>query len=1043
MNRKFKLLMSMTVCIAISATSLIPALAASPGTFTISDQTVSIFKPIKDNGATGDHVHGSSIVELPSGELLCVWFQGNGERDATTTRIMGARSTDGGKTWLKPFVVTDAQDIADINPVVYVDAGDRLWFFWYPVLAGRWQTSQPRYAYAEKGSYELEEVGNKAPNWTFSENVGIKLGKNIGGVVNPSSADDNISQSLDDRSGATSRPSWATAPVVARPELAKGFVNTVKAKLDEQKAYLFKPVADGGAGMSRKINEAEFDGLVTETMQLIGGDPTKYLYAPTVADTITEPRSGYPYARRLGWQTKDKPFAVDLGNGKVRLLLPLYSDMLEMSIMAFTEYDPSKPLADNSVRWEMSEPIVGIANIQATMAQRKDGTIVAYMRDNGPRPYRVVASESKDKGLTWSTVKDVPELQDPGVGHDLLQLKDGNWAFVHVDTESNRNTLAVALSDDEGKTWKYRRHLALDTRSSMGSYHYPAITQAHNGDILISFSRFFSSFDTDSANQSLGSYKNITFSRTTEDWIKQGDPVTVIREYESIDREVAVPASFNISKASDSAIKALFPSTIKAYTSYKPGAENAVLPSVDLPVVWDVAAIKANYKLNSLISNLTGVVDESKLPQGITSDMLPFFKAPLRVYLYNDPNAVAAQSLALNKTELALFKGQSEALITTVLPSQTTNKTVLWSSSDSSVATVDTDGIVTAVKKGAAVITARTLDGNFTATANVEVRIPAASVTVTPGEITLNSGQSSVLAAVVTPDDSTVQSITWSSSDENVVVVNDKGEVTAKSVGQAIITAKVVDGSNIASGTAVVKVLGSSGGGSGNGGNNGNTGGSGTGSSNSTTPPLVPPVKEQPPVNPPTKQPDTTPKPVFTDVNDNYLWAQEAIEALASKGIVNGTSETTFSPEKNISRADFMTMVVRALNLKAETSSNFDDVNKSDYYYEALAISKALGIADGVGGNNFNPQGEISRQDLMVLVSRALQKAGKLVSKGNLDELNSFKDASSVADYAKESVALLVEAGIIEGSDNLINPEGKATRAEVATIVYRVLKLLN
>ncbi|WP_282936217.1 exo-alpha-sialidase [Paenibacillus sp. RC67] len=1030
MNRKFKLLTSLTVCIAISATSFIPALAATTGTFNISDQAVSIFKPIKDNGATGDHVHGSSIVELPSGELLCVWFQGNGERDATTTKIMGARSMDGGKTWMNPFVMTDAQDIADINPVVYVDSGDRLWFFWYPVLAGRWQTSQPRYAYAEKGSYELEAVGNKTPNWTFSENVGIKLGKNIGGVVDPKSADDHISLSLDDRPGAASRPSWATAPVVARQELAKGFVNTVKAKLDEQKEYLFKPIADGGAGMSRKINEAEFDGLVMQTMQLIGGDPTKYLYAPTVADAITEPRSGYPYARRLGWQTKDKPFAVDLGNGKIRLLLPLYSDLLEMSIMAFTEYDPSKPLADNSVRWEMSEPIVGIANIQATMAQRTDGTIVAYMRDNGPRPYRVVASESKDKGLTWSTVKDVPELQDPGVGHDLLQLKNGNWAFVHVDTESNRNTLAVALSDDEGKTWKYRRHLALDTRSSMGSYHYPAITQADNGDILISFSRFFSALDMDSANQSLGGYKNITFSRITEDWIKQGDTVNIIREYESIDREIAVPASFNISTASDSAIKALFPSTIKAYTSYKPGPANGVLPSVDLSVNWDVAAIKANYKLNSLISNLTGVVDETKLPQGVTSDMLPFFKVPLRVYLYNDPNAVAAQGLELNKTNLAMFKGQSEALAATVSPSNTTNKTVLWSSSDSNIAAVDTDGIVRAVNKGTVVITAKTLDGNFNMTANVDVRIPAASVIVTPGEITLHRGQSSALAAAITPDDSNIKSVNWSSSDENVVSVNDKGEVTAKNVGNAIITAKVIDGSNAAAGTAVVKVLGSSGGSRGS-------------SGSATASPQVPPVTEQPPVNPPTKQPDTTPKQVFKDVNDNYLWAKDAIYDLAKKGIVNGTSDQLFSPEKHITRADMLVMVVRALGLKAEFSSNFDDVKKDDYYYEALGVTKALGITEGVGGNKFNPLEEISRQDLMVLIAKSLQKAGKLSLKGSQDDLNSFKDASSIAEYAKESVALLVKAGIIEGSDNLINPEGKATRAEVATMVYRVLKLLK
>lgn len=724
MKRKFKLLTTLSVCMAISVTSIVPAALAAPtGTFNISDKAVNIFNPIKDNGDLGDHIHGSSIVELPSGELLSVWFQGNGERDATTTRIMGARSADGGKTWKTPFVMTDAQDIADINPVVYVDSGDRLWFFWYPVLAGRWQTSQPRYAYAEKGSYEIDVIGNKVPNWTFSENVGIKLGKNIGGTVDPNSPDDHISLSLDDRPGATSKPSWATPPVVARPELAKGFVNTIKAKLAEQKEYLFKPVADGGAGMSRKVNEAEFDGLVTQIMQLSGGDPTKYLYAPTVADKIYEPRSGYPLARRIGWQTKDKPFAVDLGNGKVRLLLPLYSDVLEMSIMAFTEYDPSKPLEDNSIRWEMSEPIVGVANIQATMAQRTDGTIVAYMRDNGPRPYRVVSSESKDKGLTWGAVKDVPELQDPGVGHDLLQLKSGNWAFVHVDTESNRNTLAVALSDDEGRTWKYRRHLALDTRSSMGSYHYPAITQGDNGDILISFSRFFSSLDKDSVNQSLGGYKNIAFARVTEDWIKQGDDVNIIREYESIDREIAVPASFNINTASDSAIKALFPSTIKSYKSYGTAASNGTLPYVDLSVNWDVASIKANYALNTLLSSkFIGKIDESKLPEGITSTMLPAFNPSWRVYLYVDPAAIAAQKVELEKENVAIGIGNSERLVATVSPANASNKTILWSSSDSSIAMVDElTGLVTGVSKGKAEITATTLDRGFVATTRVVV----------------------------------------------------------------------------------------------------------------------------------------------------------------------------------------------------------------------------------------------------------------------------------------------------------------------------------
>ncbi|WP_187273950.1 exo-alpha-sialidase [Paenibacillus sp. N3.4] len=926
MKKRNKLLLTLAVCCSLTISS-IPAYAANSGILNVSDTVTSIFDPVKDNGDTGDHTHGSSIVELPNGELMCVWFQGNGERDGTTTRIMGARSTDGGKTWKTPFVLEDSPDIADINPVVYVDSGDRLWLFWYPVLAGRWSTSQPRYAYAEKGSYEYDRIGNNNPNWTFSENIGIKIGKNIGGVVDPDSKDDYISQDFNNPARA--------------PLNSEGFVNTLKAKLAEQKVYAFKPIDQGGAGVSSKIHGAEFDGLVSQVMQLSGGDPTKYLFTPTVADSIFNARSGYPLARRLGWQTKDKPFAVQLGGGKVRLLLPLYSDTLETSIMAFTEYDPSKRLEDNSIRWEMSEPLVGIANVQPSMAQRKDGTIVAYMRDNGSRPYRVLSSESKDGGLTWSIAKDVPELQDPGVGHDLLQLKNGDWAFAHVDTESNRNTLAVAISDNEGKTRKYRRHLVVDTRANVGSYHYPAISEAKNGDILVSFSRFYSADDKNASNQSMANYKHIVFSRLTEDWVKQGDSTKVVREYEVIDREIAVPASFNIATASDSAIKALFPSTIKAYLTYQQGANNATLPSVDLPVNWDVSTIKSNFQLNTLLINkIRGSIDETRLPADITTAMLPAFNPPLLVYLYNDPAAIAATKVELDSKSLTLAPGQSSLLKATVSPSNTSNKTVIWSTSNESIAKVN-NGQVTGVSTGSAIITATTLDGGFVATASVEVK----------------SSGSSETSTIVIPD-------------------------------------------NNPAGTTK-----------------------------------------------PDQQPATTPKqgenPVFVDVTDNYLWARNAINKLAGMGVIQGTSDHTFSPEKNISRADIMTMIVRALNLKSTFDSNFEDVTKDDYYYETIGVAKALGIVNGMDGNKFSPTEEISRQDLMVLVYRALKSQGKLQAVGTVDDLKSFEDMSNISDYAVDSVAALVKAGIIEGSDNMINPKGKATRAEVAMIVYRILNQLK
>ena len=109
----------------------------------------NIFAPVKDNGDTGDHTHGSTIVELEDGELIAAWFQGNGERDGTTTRIMAARKPAGGQSWGEPFVLADTPRMADINPALFVDHEGSLYLFWYPVLGGRWESSQPKYLKAE------------------------------------------------------------------------------------------------------------------------------------------------------------------------------------------------------------------------------------------------------------------------------------------------------------------------------------------------------------------------------------------------------------------------------------------------------------------------------------------------------------------------------------------------------------------------------------------------------------------------------------------------------------------------------------------------------------------------------------------------------------------------------------------------------------------------------------------------------------------------------------------------------------------------------
>ena len=150
----------------------------------------------------------------------------------------------------------------------------------------------------------------------------------------------------------------------------------------------------------------------------------------------------------------------------------------------------------------------------------------------------------------------------------------------------------------------------------------------------------------------------------------------------------------------------------------------------------------------------------------------------------------------LNKTSVTLNKGGSTALTATVTPSNATNKSVIWSSSDTSIATIS-DGKVNAIGKGTAIITAKTLDGNHTATCKVTVNVPVTSVSLNKSSVTLNKGGSTTLTATVAPSDATNKSVIWSSSNTSVATVSN-GIVKAAGKGTATITVKTVDGSKTA-----------------------------------------------------------------------------------------------------------------------------------------------------------------------------------------------------------------------------------------------------
>ncbi|CAM3221440.1 family 43 glycosylhydrolase [Paenibacillus lupini] len=180
---------------------------------------------------------------------------------------------------------------------------------------------------------------------------------------------------------------------------------------------------------------------------------------------------------------------------------------------------------------------------------------------------------------------------------------------------------------------------------------------------------------------------------------------------------------------------------------------------------------------------------------------------------------------------------------------------------------------------------------------------------------------------------------------------------------------------------------------------------------------------------------------VFSDLK-GYSWAEEAINALAKIGVINGTSSTTFEPSRSVTRAEFVTLLVRAMGLKADVTDNFVDVPANAYYYEALGVVKQLGIALGSGDNAFHPNATISRQDMMVLVARVLEMTNNEQLDGNAADLSGFTDKDKIADYAAEALAALVKEGIVTGSGNgRLNPQGTATRAEAAVMIYRILNV--
>ena len=179
---------------------------------------------------------------------------------------------------------------------------------------------------------------------------------------------------------------------------------------------------------------------------------------------------------------------------------------------------------------------------------------------------------------------------------------------------------------------------------------------------------------------------------------------------------------------------------------------------------------------------------------------------------------------------------------------------------------------------------------------------------------------------------------------------------------------------------------------------------------------------------------------VHNDVAPGH-WSYDAVEYCYGKGIVSGVSSTEFGRDYPIIRGDFILMLYNAMGKPAVTSPcTFTDVAASDHFYNALAWGQQTGLASGVGGGKFAPRENITREQAFSLFYRFLPIAGKSCPDGALSILDQFKDKDKIAGFAQTASATLVTQGLASGSDGKLDPKGTLTRAQMASLLYRVLE---
>ena len=354
---------------------------------------------------------------------------------------------------------------------------------------------------------------------------------------------------------------------------------------------------------------------------------------------------------------------------------------------------------------------------------------------------------------------------------------------------------------------------------------------------------------------------------------------------------------------------------------------------------------------------------------------------------------VPVLGVALDKTSMNLTAGSTGTLIATITPENAKNKSLTWTSDKEAVATVDENGKVTAVAEGTAKITVKTADGEKTAVCTV-------TVTAKTSGSSSSSSSSRPSYSITTPDKTENGSVNISSTSAKrgsvvtITVTPDAGYVLDK------LTVTDKDGKELSltkkSDTEYTFVM--------------------PAGKVEITPSFVKQAEE--------------PSRVFVDVKTgDYFY--DAVQWAVGKGITNGTSAETFSPEDPCTRAQIVTFLWRAAGSPVVNyAMDLSDVAGDAYYAEAVRWALSEGITTGTSADQFSPDATCTREQAVTFLYRA---AGSPAVSGE----SAFEDVGADAYYAR-AVAWAAQNGVTNGiSQALFGTGSDCTRAQIVTFLYR------